>query len=218
MTFLSVAGFGRAFAQRFKTLFTLLSFSSQMKKGEPLTGWLQHSLIVYMNRGSFTQSGLKRKGMGPRSRWASSSSFIGLWSEMLHGRICILDSSPRSRKELWMKNLSSLAAICPGPILLLDHENLPVEGLMSIKSHSCRTSSAHSLAGSRTMLPPLFSDEWRVRLRSPAMITFSRLVRSACRFIVSQHSFFSLMLTGECTLKIVMVSFVSRFCIFNINQ
>lgn len=117
-----------------------------------------------------------------------------------------------------MKNLSSLATIWPGPTLLLDQEYLPDEGLMSSKSQSCRRSSAHSLPGCRKMLPPLFSDEWRVRFRSPTMITFSILIRSAWCFIVSQHSFFSLMLTGEYTLKIVIVSFVSRFCIFCINQ
>lgn len=117
-----------------------------------------------------------------------------------------------------MKNLSSLTAICPGPTLLLDQENLPDESLMSSKSQSWKRSSAHSLARSRTTLPPLFSVEWRVRLRSPAMIVFSRFVKFSYHLIVSQQSFFSRILTREYTLKRLKISFVSIFYNFSSNQ
>lgn len=137
---------------------------------------------------------------------------------MLLGRMCILCSRPNNMKELWMKNLSSLTAICLGLTLLLDNENLPIEGLMFSKSQSCKRSSAHSLARSRTVLPPIFSVEWSVKLRSPTMIVFSRFVRSSCRLIVSQQSFFSQILTGEYTLKRLKISFVSRLCISRSNQ
>lgn len=68
-------------------------------------------------------------------------------------------------------------------------------------------SSTHSLAISLTMLPPLFLDERRVRLRSPAMIIFSRFSRSA-RFSMESQQFFFLSptLLGPYTLNRQIIS------------
>ena len=188
--FISLDGLGRDLAQLFKALFTLLSFSSQTKNGEAFTRFLYMSLTKCMKLDSLVHSRLNLKGIGPSSSWNTNSRFMGLWSEVLQGRMWTLASNPSRRKELWIKHLSNLAAIWPGPILLLVQVNLPEIGLMSRRSQSCIRSSAHSLSGSRAMLPPLLFIERKVRLRSPAMMIFSRLTRSAWVLMESQQAFF----------------------------
>ena len=163
-----------------------------------------------MKSRSLTHKGLNMKGIGPRSFWASNSSLIGLWSEMLQGSICILASRPKRRKELCTKNRSSLAAMCPGPTLLLDQVYLPEEGLMSSRSQSYMRSSTQPLTGSLMMLPPRFSDESKVRFRSPTMMMFSSFSVSARFLMESQQAFFSPTFTGTYILKRRMTSLVSR--------
>ena len=99
-------------------------------------------------------------------------------------------------KEDWIRNLSRQAAICPGPKSLLDQVYFPWVGLMSSSSQSRMISSTHSLAGSLTGEPPFFSLVARVRLRSPAMITFYGLCVLRKDFKASQHDLFSENETG----------------------
>lgn len=126
---------------------------------------------------------------------------MGLWLEVLHGRMWTLSSNPCRRKELWRKNLSDLVAMWLGPILLLVQAYLLEIILMSSRSQSYIRSSTHSLAGSRTMLPPLLSAHKRVRLRSLEMMVFSRLTRSAWFLMDSQQAFFFPAFTGTYTFK-----------------
>lgn len=216
--FLSFAGLGRVLAQLFKALFTLLSFSSQTKKGEPLTYCIQMPLTKCMKSNSLAHSGLNLKGIGPRSSWNTSSSLMGLWLEVLHGRIWTIASNPSRRKDLWSKNLSNLVAMWPWPILLLVQVYLPEIGLMSSGSQSCIRSSAHSLVGSWTLLPPVLSADKRVRLSSPAMMVFSRLTISAWVLMESQQAFFSTTFIGMYMLKTLMISFESKCYNFKNNQ
>lgn len=68
------------------------------------------------------------------------------------------------------------------------------------------------------MLPPLLSVEMRVRLRSPTMMIFSRLTRSAWVLMESQQAFFSTAFTRIYTLKRLIISFESQCYNFKSNQ
>jgi hypothetical protein len=68
--------------------------------------------------------------------------------------------------------------------------NFPLLGFMSSSSQSKMRSSTHSLAGSLTGEPPLFSERAKVTLRSPARTIFSWGLRDRKLFMESQHSFF----------------------------
>ena len=176
-SFLQEIGEGRDLAQFLRSCFSLLSLTSQIKEGFPVTFLLQELETMRSKPSWWIQRGLNLKGMGPRFSSTESSRRIGLWSEIQLGRILDKAWSPRLRKEEWTRNLSRRAAMCPGPILLLVQVKLPLEGLMSTRSHPKMVSSTHSWEGSRTMDPPFFSFAARVTFRSPAMIMFSGLWR-----------------------------------------
>ena len=167
-----------------------------MKEGEPERWEFQESATVCKKSSWWIQSGLNRKGIGPRFWSRVSSRRIGLWSEVQWGRILEEANRPKARKEEWTRKRSSRAATWPGPILLFVQVNLPLTGLMSIRSHPEMMSSTHSLEGSLTGLPPFFSLASRVTFRSPATIIFSLLCSWRKDSRVFQHSFFSACKTG----------------------
>ena len=119
---------------------------------------------------SCSQRGLKRNGIGPRFLSVTISRRMGLWSEPPNDKILDVMFKPSNRKVSWTKNLSSLAAMCPRPVLLLFHVYFPVVGLMSISSHVMMVSSTRFVMGSLVREPPLLSCWLTVTFRSPARI------------------------------------------------
>jgi hypothetical protein len=59
---------------------------------------------------------------------------MGQWSELAQGIILEEKESMKERKELLIKKRSNLAAIKPGPTLLLFQVKTPFEGGTSIRS------------------------------------------------------------------------------------
>ena len=157
-------GDGMSLAQALRAILSLFNLDSQMKEGEPERLAFQESVTVCRKSSWWIQRGLNRKGIGPRFWSRASSRRIGLWSEVQCGRILEETNRPRSRKEEWTRKRSSRAATWPGPILLFVQVNLPLTGLISIRSHPEMKSSTHSLEGSLTGLPPFFSLAARVTL------------------------------------------------------
>lgn len=133
--FLSFAGLGRVLAQLFKAPFTLLSFFSQTKKGEALIGCIQKPLTNCIKSDSLAQSGLNLKGIGLRWSWNTSSSLMGLWSEVLHGRIWTLASNSAEGKSfevriypIWQHVARANSFISPSVLTRdwLDVQQVPV--------------------------------------------------------------------------------------------
>ena len=167
-----------------------------MKEGEPYRWAFEEAATVCKKSSWWIQSGMKWKGIRPRFWSRASSRRMGLWSEVQWGRILEEPNWPMERKEEWKRKRSSGATTWPGPILLFVQVNLPLTGLMSIRSHPEMMSSTHSLEGSLTGFPPFFSLAARVTFRSPATIIFSLCCRWRKDSRVFQHSFFSACKTG----------------------
>ena len=101
----------KSLAQLFSSALSLFSFCSQVKEGDPGIEIDQEFVITCWKLSWSNQSGLKRKGMGPRVASKKISSRIGLWSEVLLGRILDVANKPEERKSEWMRNLSRQAAM-----------------------------------------------------------------------------------------------------------
>jgi len=177
-------------AQSFRSCFSFFIFASQMKDDDPFIWLFQESDTTCRKSSWWIQSGLNRKGIGPRSWSRANSRRMGLWLEVQWGRILEEAKRPSERKEEWTRNLSSRAATWLGPILLLVQVNFPLTGFISIRSHPRMMSSTHSLDGSLTGVPPFFSLAARVTFRSPAKMIFSKLCELRKDSNVFHHSFF----------------------------
>ena len=129
--------------------------------------------IISFTCASCNQRGLNQKGIGPMFSKGDQDKEIGLWSDVTKGRAMQIISISFWKKEELSMNLSSLAVICPWPILLLLQVYFPFLRGGSNMSKSTIRSSIFSPKGYLTINPPLFSSCDLVVLKSPAKMEYS---------------------------------------------
>ena len=118
----------------------------------------------------FNHRGLNLKGICPKFVGMVKEREMGLWSEVAEEIMREVGRKSFCRKEVLTRKWSSLAAMCPGPVILLLQVNLPFLGMGSSISRSAIKSSSFSPKESLIFKPPLFSELDFVVLKSPTMI------------------------------------------------